>query len=143
MGGSWGHYVHLLDRPSVVKQREERAQQEQSEQAPATHKAQGTAAYKSGDFLQAAQYFAQAITKKEDRAAPLFSNLSAALLRANQADEALRAADECVEAEPGWVKGKVQPLGATRSEGTWSVALATTYTTCTTRALRRPSYHHV
>ena len=81
MGGSWGLYVHLLDRPSVVKQREERAQQEQSEQAPATHKAQGTAAYKSGDFLQAAQYFAQAITKKEDRAAPLFSNLSAALSR--------------------------------------------------------------
>eukprot|EP00958_Prasinococcus_capsulatus_P027098 scaffold5221_cov397-Prasinococcus_capsulatus_cf.AAC.4 len=116
--------VVTVFRSSVLQRREAEVPERAQEEAQRSHKAQGTAFYLDGEYLQAAQQFSEAIRQKEDLPGPLFSNLSAALLRAKQPDEALRAADECVEVEPGWVKGEphtCQPLRPCRQIGPFAV----------------------
>ena len=67
--------------------------------------AEGRAAFGRGDAAGALAAFRRARAGPPGQPGALPSNVAACLLRLGRPGEALRAAEECVELEPGWVKG--------------------------------------
>lgn len=73
--------------------------------ATATYKSLGVAAFRRGEYVAAARHFTDALDAREDAAAPLHANRSAALLRAGNSQGALDAALAAVDSQPDWFKG--------------------------------------
>ena len=73
--------------------------------ASATYKSLGADAFRRGEYVAAARHFADALDAREDAAAPLHANRSAALLRAGNARAALDAALASVDSQAEWAKG--------------------------------------
>lgn len=73
-------------------------------------KAAGAAAWSSGQYAEAVEQFTKAINYGGDKEflKVLHSNRSAALLKLNRLDEALRDANKCVELDSQWAKGYVR-----------------------------------
>lgn len=84
-----------------------------------THKEEGNAFFKSGDFLKAAAAYTKAI-KADPENHVYYSNRSQAFLKLSKVTKALEDADKCISIAPEFVKGyhrKASALAAMNEEG--------------------------
>lgn len=89
--------IHLFSKP-IMEEEEEYKQQANA------LKEQGNAAFQAGDVTLAINYFSQAIEIDPDNHV-LYSNRSAAYMKADSKSKALHDAERCVELAPNWAKG--------------------------------------
>ncbi|WIA33296.1 hypothetical protein OEZ86_006436 [Tetradesmus obliquus] len=88
----------------------------------AAYKEQGNAKFKSGDFQQAAEWYAKAIDLDHNNAV-LFSNRSNAFLQLNDLQKALEDAAKATSLKPSWDKGWYRTGCALEAQGRLEEAL--------------------
>lgn len=82
----------------------EEVEEEEWEIQARVFKEQGDDAFRNGDYETAISFFSQAIAIDPDHHI-LYSNRSAAYMKADSKSKALHDAEKCVSLAPDWVKG--------------------------------------